>query len=228
MPGGGGGSSNLINICSNTVWTAGDGVISGPAYLDENGLPVELLSFTGKLNDSQVDLEWETASELNNDYFTVERSSDGVNFEPIGRIDGKGNYNGLSKYYLTDFSPLQGVSYYRLKQTDYDGKFEYSNIISINYLLNTSAINYNMTVYPNPAKNGSDVKLEMTGMPVDKEVLVVVTNVLGKQMYSKVILTDNNGNMLYAVDPYNQLPSGTYIIVATADDKLLSKRLIIQ
>ena len=202
--------------------TNGGGVTSGG-----NPLPVELLSFTGKLNNSQVDLEWETASELNNDYFTVEYSSDGVNFEPIDRIDGKGNYNGLSKYNFTDFNPLQGVSYYRLKQTDFDGKFEYSDIISITYLLNTPAINSNMTLYPNPAQNGSDVKLKMAGMPADKEVLVVVTSVLGQQMYSKVILTDNNGNILYAVDPYNQLPSGTYIIVASSNDKLLSKRLII-
>ncbi|MCD6366177.1 MAG: T9SS type A sorting domain-containing protein, partial [Bacteroidales bacterium] len=191
-------------------------------------LPVELLSFTGKLNGSQVDLLWETASEINNDYFTIERSDDAISFESIGRVDGKGNYNGLSSYSLIDFNPLTGISYYRLKQTDFDGKFSYSNIVSINYILPVTVIQPAMKLFPNPATNGSLVKLEMTGMSADKEVLVVVTNVLGQQMYSKVILTDQNGQIMVAVDPHNQLSPGTYVIVAASNDKLLSKRLIIQ
>ena len=227
-----GNGSTTGDTISGTVVTSAAVTSFSPFTLasttSDNPLPITLLNFDAVLNGDQVDLKWETAAEINNDYFTVERSSDGVNFEPIGRIDGKGNYNGLSEYIMTDFNPLQGVSYYRLKQTDFDGKFEYSDIISITYSLNTPAINSNMRLYPNPANNGSDVKLEMTGMPVDKEVLVVVSNVLGQQMYSKVILTDNNGNIIYAVDPYNQLPAGTYIIVASSNDTLLSKRLIIQ
>ena len=191
-------------------------------------LPVELLSFTGKLNGTQVDLSWQTASEINNDYFTVERSADAINFEPIGRVDGKGNYNGKSDYAFTDFNPLEGTSYYRLKQTDFDGKFSYSDIISINYVLSSPFVQPAMKIYPNPATNGSDVKLELSGLPASKEVLVVVNNVLGQQMYSKVILTDGNGEIIEAIDPYNQLPPGAYVIVAASDDKLLSKRLVIQ
>ncbi len=191
-------------------------------------LPIELISFNFSVEGKDIELTWETASEVNNDYFTVERSQDAVNFEPVGRVDGKGNYNGLSKYTLTDFNPLTGVSYYRLKQTDFDGKYSYSDIISVNYVTSTPFDGPSMKLFPNPTTRGSDVKMELSGLSPNKEILVVVTNVLGQQMYSKVIVSDTNGNILYAVDPYNQLPSGTYVVVATSDDKLLTKRLVIQ
>jgi len=205
-----------------------NGTNGGGVMVGGNPLPVELISFSIEHTSSQVNLSWQTASEINNDYFTVERSADAVNFFPIGRIDGKGTYNGTSNYTFTDFNPLQGISYYRLKQTDFDGKFSYSNIVSINYILPVTVAQPTMKLFPNPATNSSLVKLEMTGMSADKDVLVVVTNVLGQQMYSKVILTDQNGQVMVAVDPHNQLPQGTYVIVAASNDKLLSKRLIIQ
>lgn len=194
----------------------------------ENPLPVKLITFTGELNGSQVDLFWETASEINNYYFTVERSKGTVNFEPIGIIDGKGNYNGLSKYFLTDYNPLTGISYYRLKQTDFDGRYTYSDIISIHHDPNNINLNKSFELFPNPASNSSDVKMNLTGFSGEEKVLVVVKNVLGQQLYSKVVLTDINGNNIEALDPNDQLSSGTYIIVASSDDTLLSKRLIIK
>ena len=99
------------------------------AKFDQNGmLPVKLISFNAVLNNKKVNCTWETASEINNDYFTLERSNDGGDFESIATIKGKGNSSVASHYNFTDYAPLAGTSYYRLKQTDYDGKYTYSDI----------------------------------------------------------------------------------------------------
>lgn len=95
-------------------------------------LPVELLSFTAKVNGKSVDLNWSVASEINNDYYTIERSRDAIRFENILTVDGEGNSSKLLNYYAIDKDPFDGISYYRLKQTDFDGKYSYSEIIALN------------------------------------------------------------------------------------------------
>lgn len=95
-------------------------------------LPIELIQFDAQLNPkNQVDLLWITATEINNDYFTVERSIDANNFEPVKELDGAGNSTQLIYYQTKDEHPYKGLSYYRLKQTDFDGNYTYSQIISI-------------------------------------------------------------------------------------------------
>lgn len=96
-------------------------------------LPIKLLYFKATANGSVVDLDWATTTEINNDFFTIERSVDAINFEPIYFKNGAGN-SYVNLYYSTiDKSPLNGVSYYRLKQTDFDGKYSYSNIETVNF-----------------------------------------------------------------------------------------------
>lgn len=96
-------------------------------------LPIELKSFTGYHNGHDVELEWITSSEYNNDYFTIQRTPDGKVFEDIAIVDGAGTTQEQQFYSFVDRSPYKGTSYYRLKQTDFDGKFEYSDIISMRY-----------------------------------------------------------------------------------------------
>jgi hypothetical protein len=91
-------------------------------------LPVKLLSFNATLVNEKVNCAWETASETNNDYFTIERSKDGNSFEAVGNVKGQGNSNRNIRYSYTDNNPFGGISYYRLKQTDFDGKYTYSEI----------------------------------------------------------------------------------------------------
>jgi hypothetical protein len=93
--------------------------------------PVELLSFEASADDDHVDLKWSTASETNNDYFTIERSKTADDFEKLIDVDGAGNSNSILHYYTVDENPLPGLSYYRLKQVDYDGAFTYSEIRSV-------------------------------------------------------------------------------------------------
>ncbi len=111
-------------------------------------LPVEFASFKAHLNQNIVELDWTTASEINNDYFVIERSGNGMDFEQIGTLKGEGNTSYLTTYQFNDKSPLQHSNYYRLKQVDYDGKFNYSKTVSVDYQSVKS-----LSVYPNPASD---------------------------------------------------------------------------
>jgi hypothetical protein len=131
-----------------------DGPISfstGVAYTDPicvavapPTLPIELLSFTASVQNSNVELNWITASENNNDYFTIERAADGINFTSISTLNGAGNSAEMISYSAVDDRPFAGVSYYRLVQTDYDGKTSYSNIEAVEFN------EYSLAIYPNP------------------------------------------------------------------------------
>ncbi len=99
-------------------------------------LPIELLAFKGEKGTVSNLLEWTTASEINNDYFTLEKSTDGIEFEIVGNINGAGNFNDVSNYSMIDDDLRNVVNYYRLKQTDFDGNYTYSSIISIDNSVN--------------------------------------------------------------------------------------------
>lgn len=94
-------------------------------------LPIELLSFNGENLGSYNNLKWTTASEINNDYFTIQRSEDGYNWDIIGKVDGSGNSTDLKSYSLIDDSYNSVLNYYRLKQTDFNGDYKYSDITTI-------------------------------------------------------------------------------------------------
>ena len=98
-----------------------------------NPLPIELLSFTAEPLDEEVQLEWTTLSEINNSFFTVERSIDGEEFEIVNQQAGAGNSNGVRTYNAVDPKPHAGLSYYRLKQTDFNGDFTYSGMVPVNF-----------------------------------------------------------------------------------------------
>lgn len=98
----------------------------------ESALPIELLSFDGISKESYNTLNWITASESNNDYFTLEKTNDGKTFNIVGTVNGAGNSNTKINYSFDDTNVNGEISYYRLKQTDFDGNYKYSDIISIN------------------------------------------------------------------------------------------------
>ena len=113
-------------------------------------LPVELVSFTGSSVKTGILLEWSTASEIENDYFEILRSIDGENFEVIGEVDGNGNSTELIEYEFLDRNPLGGANYYRLRQVDFDGDFEFSPVIRVDV---EAGANASVTLYPNPVGN---------------------------------------------------------------------------
>lgn len=183
-------------------------------------LPIELISFDAIMNNKQVDITWTTATESNNDYYTIEKSKDGINFETSSIVDAAGNSLSLINYKDIDSNPYQGISYYRLKQTDFNGTFSYSKIVAVNYSFSSDG----MSIFPNPTDGELNINIkELEG----KEVLVVIRDITGKECFSKVILSQEN-QQLIAVDSEQKLASGTYIITASSSNKLYSKKIIVK
>ncbi len=145
-----------------------------------NPLPIELISFNAVEKGEVVDLSWETASEIDNDYFTIEKSNDGVNFNAFDKVLGAGNSAQNIEYSAIDKRPLKGDSYYRLKQTDFNGKFTYSAIEKVNF----DASNV-ISIYPNPVES----ILTVNGL-LSNDV-VFIYGVDGKLVYSGISSTVN-------------------------------------
>lgn len=140
------------NASNDPYWTFGSVVESSP--LNDEGLPIELINFDATLNDElTVDLEWTTASETNNDYFTVERAGSDMQFSSLLTVNGAGNSYSLLAYHATDDDPLPGISYYRLKQTDFNGDYTYSDIRTIVWDADNPVI-----VYPNPTRDNLTIQ----------------------------------------------------------------------
>jgi len=164
-------------------------------------LPVELVSFDAKPTENSVLVTWQTASEINNDYFTVEKSGDGENWTFVGEQDGAGNSTSLKNYQMIDRNPIMGLSFYRLKQTDFDGKFSYSDVKAVNFINHSNTL----TVYPNPT--GDFVTIEYRNLAVD--------------MLKIIDLRGNNLTHLVEIQKINEttvklnltkLPKGSYSI----------------
>lgn len=112
-------------------------------------LPIELVYFSAKAKRRHVVLEWQTASEIHNDYFTIERSIDALEWDVVREVQGAGNSASHLNYKAIDKKPYPGISYYRLKQTDFDGQYEYSDIVSVQVKLTNPKI----SSYPNPTRD---------------------------------------------------------------------------
>ncbi len=175
-------------------------------------LPIELLYFDAKLNsDKQVDLFWVTAQEINNDYFTVERSRDGTSFEPLEIVDGAGNSNTTLQYSTVDPSPYSGISYYRLKQTDFDGMFTYSQSVAINLPANIFGT---VSVYPNPVRDHFFVNLEglISG---NTDIHFQIHDATGRLVAMKKFRHNENAVSVYRIER-GSLASGVYSFSVTA------------
>lgn len=205
------GAATITNGCTLQAAAPQTGTYSS-CGMTQTVLPVELISFKATLQNNTVNLNWATASERNNSFFSIERSSDMNRFEVLSTQPAKGNSRGITNYSATDNAPLQGISYYRLKQTDHDGDYSYSSPV---YVSNTHIKNQ-FRITPNPAG--------------DKTVLSSSDQVTAEiRMYSA------NGYLIrtfsYNASPESPeildiagLPTGLYLLhVITANDSQLLK-----
>jgi Secretion system C-terminal sorting domain len=126
-----GGESIYLRWVFNTTGANSQGIALDNVVLQATVLPVELTSFNVANVNNNNELRFTTASESNNSHFEIERSNNGKNFETISRIEGKGTTQEVSNYSFTDRTPNKGINYYRLKQVDLDGRFEYSKVVSV-------------------------------------------------------------------------------------------------
>jgi hypothetical protein len=144
--------NNVFHGNPNVYWgfTGSTGLYYNEQYFcpGDMPLPVELLNFDASCNEGKHKLEWSTATETNNNYFTIERSSDAIHFEKAGQISGAGNSNIKLQYSWTEENILEGTYYYRLTQTDFDGKHETFNPVSVNCEGSEKSLNI-MNLLPN-------------------------------------------------------------------------------
>jgi len=169
-------------------------------------LPIELMDFSAVKKDAVVLLEWSTASEINNQYFELERSIDGIDFHTIKKMNGAGNSNSILEYSYIDDSPLNGVNYYRLKQTDFDGEFSFSNIRAVR--MESGEI----SIYPNPTSG--------------------LVNIENYSKLKSISITDVNGKLLRTFNSsdgpidFSGLMNGIYFLRIETATETISKKVV--
>jgi hypothetical protein len=222
----GGNPGSKINICGEPVWN-GPGPDAGPIRLQAAPLPIELLSFTAEIaNETFVELRWITATETNNDFFTLERSANGVTYEKVKVVDGSGNSSGIKEYSAMDNTPFEGTSYYKLKQTDFNGQFTYFSPIAVEY--SKSGTGCILTVYPNPCS--SECKIDLSGCDdqTSPEINVELLDAAGNKVFSKIPVRDDKGSFSFTVDSNNNLKPGVYVVRGTSKRENYSKKMIVK
>lgn len=179
-----------------------------------NPLPVTLISFTAYQQKNSVNLQWVTQTEQQNDYFTLQRSADGINFIDIGTVKGSGNSSVQIEYSFTDNNPLFGANLYRLKQTDYNGAFEYSDIVSVNY--NGISFEPVVKIHPNPVNEKAFIYIES----LYNNASVQLINASGALLKSFVVVgTQTEIDM-------SEYVGGVYSLRIVCDGKVIVKKII--
>ncbi len=180
-------------------------------------LPVELLSFTAEQRGKEMLLHWKTASENNNDFFSVERSFNGTSFGKIGETRGAGNSNAALDYTYTDEQPVNGINYYRLKQVDFDGEFTYSKIIAIR--ANLSQAEFELHPNPSDAEWNGSFTLE-----ADAVVTIGMTDAVGHIIMAQT-LKGVKGTNSFRVR-MSDLTPGLYFLTISSDRLEARKKFI--
>ena len=200
-------ASNMVA----TWYVAGD--------LTTNPLPVTLTSFNALFNAGIVDIKWQTATEINNNYFNIERSINRSEWVSIGKVEGHGNSNIIQNYMdidnLEGTIPL-GTFYYRLKQVDFNGKYSYSEIRAVkldNDLLTTA-------LYPSPAQN--TINVVWTSV-TDNFTILKITNMSGETLYNKTVT--GFGKMQKQID-LSSYPAGAYSVLIINGFNTISRIII--
>lgn len=182
-------------------------------------LPVELVSFEGKATASGVSLTWSTASELDNDRFELERSQDGKSFGRIAEVKGAGNSNVLLKYSYTDATAEPGMNYYRIKQVDFDGDAEYSNVIAVNQQQRFTKA---MELYPNPVTSS----VLNVAMQNNTGALLQIMDRNGRTVYTQQVSAGQHEIQLSVADL--NVPKGLYYVHMRGEGSQQVQKLIIQ
>lgn len=216
------------NLFSSREWQSDqDGDISGPSYINDSGitagetpdgyipLPIDLISFTAKLSGRVVEIDWATAAEINNDFFTVERSEDGINWSMIGEELGDGDSHVRLDYQFIDYDPIPGISYYRLKQTDFDGQFEYFDPVVVLY----EATNV-FKAFPNPVQN----HINVTTSSELENATIFIKSLNGQLLRADQVIISSHQVQL----DLDHLPAGVYILEIVFPESNLSTRIIKQ
>ncbi len=197
-------SSDLVNLSSITgtitSFFGTDDFYTIGSEASNTLLPVELISFSGQSTNASIILNWSTSSELNNDKFEIQHSIDGKEFEAIGTVDGAGTINEQRDYRFLHSKPYLADNYYRLKQIDFDGQFELSDIIRISY----DGFTDPLSLFANPINDG----ILKFSYKSDEQPIISLTDLNGKTVWTDLDFNDSDS---YEID-VSGLNTGVYIL----------------
>ncbi|WP_157600470.1 T9SS type A sorting domain-containing protein [Rufibacter sp. DG15C] len=189
-------------------------------------LPVELVSFNGISRNGSVELSWSTATEINNDRFEVERSTNGKDFSTIGEVKGAGNSSMLLSYGYKDKQAPAGNVYYRLNQVDLDGSHEYSKVVSVQHSASTAAQGMQIKLFPNPITDGN-LTVKVESLPEGSgNISYSVMDMNGKLLHTATLAANTTEVNL----PLRSLGlrQGVYVVSFTSGKESQMQRILIQ
>lgn len=228
------GSVSFLKINGN-VTLSGGSKVTGPGGASHSGavsgsgwgpgvvLPIELIYFKAENTGEEVNLTWATSSEKNNDYFTIERSADGKLFEEVSRKQGAGNSNSKISYSVLDNQFVNKGSYYRLKQTDYNGHYTYSRNVMVKNNSGKDHIDLLInSIAPNPVTDQFTIDYSVKN---EGQVVMQIVNKFGT-IIDKKSLNSNKGSNSYIYNKMADLPNGVYFVSLIFDDKKETKKIV--
>lgn len=198
-----------------TDWTSFNSTLYNDPPTSSAFLPVELTSFTAKADKENVVLNWQTASESNNEGFEVEHSTDGREWTYIDFVNGQGDSDEVNNYAFVDEKPVAGHNYYRLRQLDFDGLYAYSDVVGVKF------DNRALEIFPNPVKNGGSLQIRLE----DEDLTA-----------SEVRITDSAGRLVQSVSlAYGasriQLPNlqqGIYYVSLITEGSVYQEKIMVK
>ena len=177
-------------------------------------LPIELINFHAVVqHNNTVKLNWKTSTEINHDYFTLERSQNTFYWDEIGYLEGAGNSIQVVSYSFVDEHPILGTSYYRLKQTDFNGEFIYTPIVSVQI---EGGRNSNVVLYPNPSSNSILLSSNLTEL-----IDIRIFDVLGQEYTADINITVHNQSLIEL--DISHLSSGLYSVQTSTTTNMFYK-----
>jgi hypothetical protein len=211
-------TTDIVEFDQNFIAGTGFYFTLGTTDLATAPLPVQLLSFEAKATDNDVEVNWVTESELNNDYFVVESSQDGEAWGAVRQVKGKGTTAIKSKYSIVDERPYTGVSYYRLRQVDFDGSSELSKVVMVKFESNS------ILMYPNPVQ-GQELTFELSGKSISTGIRIV--NMSGVEMLRTPLDAATGQKQKFSVNVEGYAP-GVYIVTLYTTESLQHTKLIVR
>jgi len=211
--GGGPYTSSVSNVNSFSPFAVGDG---------DTPLPIELNAFTAQFNGKTVDLKWETASELNNDYFIVERSADMKVFEEIVSMKGHGTTNEQNTYEVEDVNPFAGTNYYRLTQVDFDGTSKTYEPVKVEVPLGGDITTH---IFPVPMQ-GDFFNLQIHGVDKSLKTEIQILNINGKVVHEEEIFIDEETGFDGKINLKTSLPKGIYILEIKTPNPIIQRLMV--
>jgi hypothetical protein len=221
---GGAATANVTGSITSGAFTAfGNKFTLANLVGGTNPLPVELSSFSGECDGSQIVLRWTTNSEVNNMSFILDRSANSeYEFGQLAKIDGAGTTNKISTYTFVDKQPLNGLNYYRLSQTDFDGVTKVEGIIAVHCEISNQPY---VGVYPNPI-NGSEFTIYSSALTTQSTVGLEIIDVTGKKLNK--ISFDSDSLDGTKVKLNQTIPQGLYIFRFYANGRTYNTKVIVE